>query len=194
MLVSGTRVSLVFIADGDLRAADRAVRASTPTRTPPGASRRQGEPSDRNHWGTTVPGLRRAVAHDLRRAHGARGRVPRGDLLDRHRRAARADLGLRRRLAGPHPGADQRRAVRVPVPAAGDRRRVPAVGHDRQRHRRDGDRDHGRLRPAVLPSRASVDAVGARSHLHRGGARHGRAGRARSSAATCSATSSRACR
>ena len=72
------------------------------------------------------------------------------------------DLGLRRRLAGPHPGPDHGRAVRVPVPAAGDRRRVPAHGHDRQRHRRHRDRDHRRLRAAVLPGGASLDAVSAR--------------------------------
>ena len=139
-------------------------------------------------------GLRRDVARDLRRAHRGRGRVPGRHLLDRHRRPARPRLGLRRRLAGPHPGADHGRAVRVPVPAAGDRRRLPALGHDRQRHRRDGDRDHGRLRAAVLQSRASVDALGTRIHLHRGGAGDGREAVARSSASTCSATSCRACR
>ena len=38
----------------------------------------------------------------------------------------------------------------------------------------DGDRDHRRLRPAVLQGRTSLHALGARSHLHRGGTGDGR--------------------
>ena len=172
MLVGGTAVTLVFIIcavfAGQIAPYGHAQQDLNGQDFP-----RQGEPSDTNQLGYDRARHGRALAHDLGRAHRARGRRAGAGLLDRHRRAARADLGLRRRLARPHPGPDQRRPVRVPVPAAGDRRRVPAREPDRQRHRGHRDRDHRRLRAAVLPGGESVDLVGPRSHLHRGGACHG---------------------
>ena len=86
------------------------------------------------------------------------------------RRAARPALRLRRRQARPRPGADHRRALRLPVPAAGDRDRVPALrlGRPGRVHRRD--RDHGRLHPAVLPRRPQPRDQRPRGVLRRGGA------------------------
>ena len=84
--------------------------------------------------------------------------------------------------------ADHGRAVRVPVPAAGDRDRVPARRQARSGDRHGGDRDHGRLHPAVLPRGPQPRDQRPGGALRRGGARARRAARARSSAATSSTT------
>ena len=154
----------------------------------------QAAPSAAHHWGTHGQQLRRPVAHALGRAHGARGDGPRGRLRALHRRPARADLRLRRRLAGPDPRPRHGRAVRVPVPAAGDRDLVPAQGDDRQRHRRRGDRDHRRLRAAVLPGGESVRPCRRENPPTSRRRAPSARSRARSSTSTCSPTSSRACR
>ena len=173
---------------GDLRSADRALRLRPGRRTPPGAS-----PSRAAPIGRTSSAPRSSRPTCCRGSiWGARTAIEvvlaRGRLLARDRRAARADLRLRRRLARPRPGADHGRAVRVPLPAARDRDRVPALRHDRPGHLRRGDRDHGRLHTAVLPRRPQP-----RDQRPRGAPTWRRRARSepragRSSAATCSST------
>ena len=160
--------------DGDLRAADRALQL----RHLPGRGRAASRPRASRAIATT--GARPCRASTSCRARSSapapRSRSSSWPWSSRSSIGVPLGprLGLRRRLAGPHPGADHGRAVRVPVPAARDRGGIPALGHDRQRHRRDRDRDHRRLRAAVLQGGASIDARRARIHLHRGGARDGR--------------------
>ena len=188
MLVSGTVGVAAVHPDGDLRAADRAVQLRhLPGRAGPLPDPgRADRPQPLGHDGA---GLRRHVAHDLRRAHGGRGRRS-------WRSSSRSPSACRSgSISGFVGGWLDRILVLImdalfafPYLLLAIVAAFLLVGHDRQRHRRHRDRDHRRLRAAVLPGGASIDAVGARSHLHRGGTRHGRAARARSSASTCSAT------
>ena len=66
------------------------------------------------------------------------------------RRAARPGLRLRRRQARPRAGADHRRALRLPLPAARDRDRVPAL-----RHVRPGGASRPRSRSPSSTSRST---------------------------------------
>ena len=154
---------------GDLRAADRAVRLR------PGRGARRalceaggpvGIPPLRHHG----PIHRRPLAGDLGSADSGGGRRPLARLLDRDRRPTGPRVGLHRRQARPGTGAGQRRAVRVSIPAARDRDRLPALRQDRpgDPHRRG--RNHGRLRAAVLPRGAKPRNQHPRGVLRRGGA------------------------
>ena len=193
--VGGDRDHAVLRRDGGVRAAGSRRTASTSTRTPPASASPSSGATVGQHWfGTNVQStdvLSRVI-------YGARTELEVVllavvfSLADR--RAAGAALGLLRRAGGPGAGADHGRPVRVPLPAAGDRDRVPPVGQVRQRrrHRRLGH--HRRLRPAVLPRGPQPRRQrSARSPTSRPRVRSARA-RAPSSAATCSRTWSRACR
>ena len=189
-LIAGIVIVTPFFVDpGDLRAADRALRLRS------GQRRRRALPEAGPPRLARTSSARRSSRLDvlsrvdLGRAHGDRGRGPRGRLLAADRRPARADLGLRRRLARPGPGADHGRAVRLPVHPAGDRDRVPALRHDRQ----------GIIAAAIAITVVYIPQYFRVVRNHddqrpRGDTtsrRRGRSGRrdARSSAATCSATS-----
>ena len=130
MLVTGTAVSILLILTA-IFAPLIAPYSFDTYQDAAGRFPQQGAPSARNHWGTTVQGF------DVmsRTIYGARTAVEVVILAVVFSIAIGVplgpDLGLHRRLAGPHPRPDHGRAVRVPVPAAGDRRGVPAQEHDR---------------------------------------------------------------
>ena len=116
-------------------------------------------------------------------------------LLDHARRPARAPLRLLRRQARPGARPRHGRAVRVPVPPARDRDRVPA---------RRTSIGQGILTAAIAITVVYVPAVLPRGPqprdrapggvVRRGGARARREAAARSSASTSSSTSSRTSR
>ena len=110
------------------------------------------------------------------------------------RGAARTDLRLLRWLARPGAGADLRRAVRVPLPAARPRDRVPARP---TRSAAVSSRQRWRSRSSTCRSTSGWCATArcrpARRPTSRPPVRWA-PDRARSSASTSSATSSRACR
>ena len=114
---------------------------------------------------------RRALAGDLGRADRAQGRDHLARLRPDRRRPARPPLRLLRREARPRARPRHGRAVRLPVPAARDRDRLPALEQHRQGGAHGRDRDLGRLRAALLPRRPEPGDRAARGVVRRGGAR-----------------------
>ena len=140
----------------------------------------QQAPPSAAHWfGTTVAVRGRAREGHLRGTHVDRSGPARRLLLSGRRCTARARLGLLRWRPRPCPRAGERLDLRVPLPVARDRHRLPPaeLGRRGRGHRRD--RDHGRLHSAVLQGGPQHRALGARGTLRRGGPGPGCADRAR---------------
>ena len=97
---------------------------------------------------------RRAVPRHLRHPDRARGHPPRGRAVEHRRRPARPACPDTSAAGSTACSCCHGRPLRLPVPAAGDRRvdrPLAAAQWGPRRHHGGGDLDHGRVHPAVLP-------------------------------------------